>query len=315
MSNVVLNKKEKVKGFDVVDGNGVFGSGYSFYNKSCVSMAEVGEGSVSLVLTDPPYFIDGMDDGWDNEKLHRRTKPGVVGGIPAGQKFDVEQGVRLQEFLEKVGSECFRVLKPGGFMLCFSQSRLVHRAAMALELSGFEIRDMIAWQYEGQAKAFKQDHFVRKMKISEKEKKDIIKELDNRKTPQLKPRMELIVVAQKPKEGTFVDNWLKYKAGLIDVMNPVIEPDKFPGNVVPCKKTRVKYNHMTVKPVELCRHLVRIFSSKGDVVLDPFSGTGTTGVASLIEGRSCVGYEIDKSMMGVIKHRMENDVKNQQELM
>ena len=35
-----------------------------------------------LVLTDPPYFIDGMDDRWDNEKLRRRAKPGVVGGIP-----------------------------------------------------------------------------------------------------------------------------------------------------------------------------------------------------------------------------------------
>lgn len=285
----------------------VRGDKYCFYNKSCVEMPEIADESVSLVLTDPPYFIDGMDDGWDNEKLHKRTKPGVVGGIPAGQKFDTQQGVRLQEFMEKVGAECHRALKPGGFMLCFSQPRLIHRAAMALEVSGFEIRDMIAWQYEGQPKAFTQDHFVKKMDIPTKEKRAIIKELDGRKTPQLKPRMELIVVAQKTKEGTFVDNWMKHKTGLIDVKDPVLETDKFPANVIPCKKVRMKYNHMTVKPVVLCRHLVRIFSSRGDTVLDPFSGTGTTGVASVIENRTCVGYEIDTAMMGVIEDRIQNE--------
>jgi len=306
----------KVKPIDVLnDSDVVQGNNYIFYNKSCVDMREVKDSTVSLVLTDPPYFIDGMDDKWDNKKLHQRTKPGVVGGIPAGQKFDVNQGVRLQGFLGKVGKECYRVMKPGGFMLCFSQSRLSHRAAMALEVAGFEIRDMIAWEYEGQAKAFTQNHFVQKMKVSDAEKKSIIEKLQGRKTPQLKPKMELIIVAQKPKEGTFVDNWLKYETGLIDVSNPLIEPNKFPGTVIPCKKPRVKYNHMTVKPVDLCRHLIRIFSKEGDMVLDPFCGTGTTGVASLIEDRRCIGYEIDTDMMYVIKHRIENETIQQGNLL
>ncbi len=282
----------------------VEGEGYRFYNKSCLKMPQIADEEISLVLTDPPYFIDGMDNTWDNRKLHSRVKKGVVGGIPAGQKFDPQQGVNLQKFLTKVGKECFRVLKPGGFMLCFSQARLAHRTAIALENVGFEIRDMIAWRYEGQPKAFTQDHFVRKMNITEQEKQEIIRELGGRKTPQLKPRMELIALAQKPKEGRYIDNWLKYKTGLIDVTDPLIEPDYFPANIIPCKKPREKHGHMTVKPVDLCRHLIRIFSSTGDTVLDPFLGTGTTAVAALNENRKCLGYELDGAMLGVIQKRV-----------
>ena len=286
-------------------GDIIKGDSYAFYNESCVKMPQISDNDISLILTDPPYFIDGMDDGWDNAKLHKRVKAGVVGGIPAGQKFDINQGVRLQKFLTKVGKECYRVLKPGAFMLCFSQARLVHRTAIALEDVGFEIRDMLAWQYEGQAKAFTQDHFVRKMNISEAKKEAIIKELNGRKTAQLKPRMELIVMAQKPKVGTYVDNWLKYKTGLINTDNPLLEPSMFPANVIPHKKPKNRYNHMTVKPVNLCRHLIRIFSSDGDKVLDPFLGTGTTAVAGLLENRYCLGYEIDKSMIEIIKERVD----------
>ena len=288
----------------------VEGKGYTIFNRSCEKMPQILDNEVSLVFTDPPYFIDGMDNKWDNDKLHKRTKPGVVGGIPCGMKFDPKQGINLQKFLTKVSRECYRVLKPGGFMLCFSQPRLIHRTASALEGVGFEIRDIAAWSYEGQAKAFSQDHFVRKMDIPEAEKQAIIDDMGGRKTPQLKPRMELIVIAQKPKEGTFVDNWQKYRTGLIDISNPLIEPHYFPANIIPCKKTKERYNHMTVKPVDLCRHLIRIFSSESDVVLDPFMGTGTTAIAALNENRKCLGYELDKSMMDTIRSRLNERRSN-----
>ena len=61
---------------------------------------------------------------------------------------------------------------------------------------------------------------------------------------------------------------------------------------------------MTVKPLNLCRHLIRIFSSKGDTVLDPFMGSGTTAVAALAEERQCLGYEVDKEMIATIEARL-----------
>ena len=275
--------------------------------KDCRKVMEgMDRNSVSLIVTDPPYFIDGMDDGWDNSALEKRMRPtGVVGSLPIGMKFDTTQGARLQKFLEPIAEEWMRIIKPGGFVLCFSQNRLVHHAAMAIELAGFEIRDMLAWRYEGQAKAFTQDHFIRKRDIPIEEKNRLLKKLGGRKTPQLKPQCELIVLGQAPREGTFVDNWDKWETGLIDPHNSFLEPDKFPGTVVPAKKPRARHGHMTTKPVDLLRHLIRIFSADDAIVFDPFAGSGSTGVAARMEGRKFTGAEIDKAMAVNAEKRIE----------
>ena len=261
-------------------------------------MQQMEDDSIALVLTDPPYFTDGMDDNWNHGRLRGRCKNGVVGGLPAGMKFSTEQGRKLYDFLLPIAVEWRRVLKPGGFALCFAQPRLVHRAAAAIEDAGFEIRDMLAWKYEGQAKAFSQEHFIRRRNLPEKTKQKMIRDLEGRKTPQLKPQMELIVLAQSPRVGTFADNWLQYRAGLIDTGAALIEPSRFPGTVIPAPKPRRRYGHMTVKPVELLRHLIRIFCARGEqeIVLDSFAGSGSTGVAAKTEGRGFAGFELDDSM-------------------
>ena len=240
-------------------------------------MLSLADNSVSLVLTDPPYFIDGMGADWDSEKLKRRVKPGVIGSLPAGMKFTPRQGRDLQRFLQPIAVEWLRLLKPGGFCLVFSMNRLVHRAAIALEDAGFEIRDALIWRYEGQAKAFTQEHFVRKSSLPEAEKERLIKKLGGRKTPQLKPQGEMIILAQAPRDGTFVENWDRWETGLIDVSDPHLERDRFPGTVIPAKKPKRRHGHMTEKPVDLLRHLVRIFSAPGSLVLDPFAGSGSAG--------------------------------------
>lgn len=265
-------------------------------NADCrVGMDQLESNSVSLVLTDPPYFIDGMDDGWNNERLRSRTKPGVVGGLPVGMKFDRSQGQNLYSFMAPIAKRWMDLIKPGGFVLCFSQPRLVHRTALAIEDAGFEIRDMLAWRYEGQAKAFTHDHFVKRRDLPDSEKQRIIDALGGRKTPQLKPQMELIVLAQAPRDGTFIDNWLQHRTGLIDTGATLIEPDRFPGTVIPVPKPRERFGHMTAKPVDLLRHLIRIFSAEGGdtLVLDPFAGSGSTGVAARLENRGFLGFEID----------------------
>ena len=269
-------------------------------------MADLDDSSVSLILTDPPYFIDGMDDGWDDGHLRSRVKPGVVGGLPAGMKFTRAQGRNLYAFLAPIAEQWIRVIKPGGFVLCFAQPRLFHRTAAAIEDAGFEIRDALAWRYEGQAKAFTQDHFVRRRNLPDAEKRRIIAELGGRKTPQLKPQMELIVLAQAPRDGTFVDNWLKHRAGLISADAPLVEPDRFPGTVIPVPKTRERYGHMTAKPVPLLQHLIRIFCADGAdaVVLDPFAGSGATGIAARREGRGFIGFEIDPAMAAAADARI-----------
>lgn len=252
--------------------------------------------SVDLVLTDPPYFIDSLDEEWNEAKIQkRRAAAKTVGTLPVGMKFDPEQGKRLQAFLEPVFIECCRVLKPGGFLVSFSQARLYHRVGMAAENAGFEIRDMLGWVYEGQAKAFSQEHFVRKMnQLSAKEKAALIDALGGRKTPQLKPMIEPMVFAQKTKDGTFIQNWMRHGVGLMDTSNRF--DDKFPGNLMACKKPNaaekgVDTDHLTVKPLKVLDHLVRLLTQEGAVVLDPFAGSASTLVAAANAHRHAVGCE------------------------
>lgn len=275
-------------------------------NKDCrIGMKQLAENSISLVLTDPPYFIDGMGDDWDTQKLNARVKPGVIGSLPAGMKFSVKQGQELQRFLSPIAEEWMRVIRPGGFCLVFSQNRLAHRTALALEDAGFEIRDVLIWRYEGQAKAFSQDHFIQKRKISVEEKERLISKIGGRKTPQLKPQGEMIILGQAPRDGTFVDNWDKWETGLIDVNNPLINATQFPGTVIPANKPKERHGHMAAKPVDLLQHLIRIFSAPRALVLDSFAGSGSTGVAAILEGRNFIGYEIESEMADRAQERIK----------
>jgi site-specific DNA-methyltransferase (adenine-specific) len=276
-----------------------------------LGLKSIEDSSIDLIATDPPYFIDGMGDDWDKEKLAgKRYKQTTIASLPGGMKFDPEQGKAIQAFSTKIGHEYMRVLKPGGFLISFSQARLYHRMTAGFEDCGFEIRDMLGWTYQGHAKAFSQDHFINKMKISSAEKKRLIKLLDGRKTPQLKPMIEPMCLAQKPKEGTYIENWIKHGVGLIDVS--VMWRDKFPGNLIECAKPskleRGKKNeHLTVKPLELMGHLIKVFSKEGDLVLDPFLGSGTTAVSAIANNRKVVGFEVNAQYFRTIKERVLNE--------
>ncbi|MDR1678763.1 MAG: site-specific DNA-methyltransferase [Prevotellaceae bacterium] len=284
---------------------------YSLSNIDCrVGLNQLSDNSIDFIVTDPPYFLDGMDDKWNDTKLKSKLKQGVIGGLPVGMKFDRKQGEKLQHFLEPICDEFFRVLKPGGFCVVFSLGRLYHRTAMALDLAGFEIRDMLGWKYEGQAKAFSQNHFIEKNKtMSEQEKQTLIKELDGLKTPQLKPQIEPMTLAQKPKEGTFIENWKKYQLGLINTKESL--DGMFPGTIMEVSKkvrqneTIEKIDHMTVKPVMLISHLIKLFTKEGQTVLDPFTGSGSHGVAAIVSKRNFIGFEIEKKYYEIALKRLQ----------
>jgi len=286
---------------------------YQLFNADCrQAIRNISDNSIDFIVTDPPYFIDGMDDGWNDIHLKAKaSKSGVIGGLPVGMKFDRMQGEKLQQFLEPLCKEFMRVLKPGGFCVVFAQGRLYHRTAMALDLSGFEIRDLLGWKYEGQAKAFSQSHFIRKDKtMPEEEKQKLIAELDGWKTPQLKPQMEPMVLAQKPKEGTFVENWKKYGVGLVNTKESL--DGMFPGTMMEVSKTvrknetEVKIEHITVKPVRLITHLIKLFTQPGQIVLDPFLGSGSHGVAAIESRRQFIGIEIEKKYYDRASERIES---------
>ncbi|MBC6497109.1 MAG: site-specific DNA-methyltransferase [Alphaproteobacteria bacterium GM7ARS4] len=276
---------------------------------NCIDvMGAMEENSVHLIATDPPYGIDGMDARWDDTKLRQKAnKAGVVGGLPVGMKFDKKQGEDLQAFFEKVAEQSIKVLRHGGFFIAFSSPRLSHRIAIALENVGFEIRDLYAWHYtRAQGKAFGMEHFVRKMNKSDKEKQSILEKLGGRKTAQLRPQFEPIIIAQKPTQGTLIENWLAWETGLIDLNNTTLNGHT-PSTLLHVEKPfREKYNrHLTVKPVALMETLIRLFSKEGQVVLDPFMGSGTTLLATRNTNRRGIGIDIHQDYISLAKKRLE----------
>ena len=271
-------------------------------------LADLDDHSAHLVLTDPPYFLDGLDDGWQKGTAGPR-ETGTVGSLPIGMKFDPAQGRNMQEFLGPVAMELMRILKPGGFLLMFAAPRLYHRAAVAVEDAGFEIRDAFAWHFtkRAQFKAFSMDHFVKKRRdLDADQKADVIRLLDGRKTPQLRPQFESILCAQKPREGTFVDNWLEHGTGLIDARQTL--NGRVPETVMTVEKQdRDKFNgHLTPKPLKLCEHLIRLFSAEGQTVLDPFVGSGTTCLAALRTERNAVGIDVNPDYIEIARTRLQD---------
>ena len=67
-------------------------------------------------------------------------------------------------------------------------------------------------------------------------------------------------------------------------------------------------DHCTVKPLALMRYLVRLVTRKGGIVLDPFMGSGTTGVAAIQEGMNFVGIEREPHYYEIASRRV-NDAK------
>jgi DNA modification methylase len=72
------------------------------------------------------------------------------------------------------------------------------------------------------------------------------------------------------------------------------------GRIIP-----LRHNHPTEKPVELVKHFLRLHTVPGDLILDPFSGSGTTGVAAVALGREFLGFELDPAWVEVANRRIE----------
>ncbi len=287
-------------------------------------LSKLKNNSIDIILTDPPYFLDKMDHNWDAKKVKSPKKPYAIKHLPAGMKFDKKQGKIFYSWYLKISKELFRVLKPGGFFFSFSSPRLYHRMTCAMDDAGFEIRDCFIWLYtQNQPKAMSLHHFINKMKLSKKEKAELNKQFKEWKTPQVKSCHEPIAVAQKPIEGTYLENSIKYNISLINTnIKQGLYKDMFASNIMtseyishkidkaflvdkPREKEKGSFNHhKTVKPLSLFKYLMNLTTKTNSVVLDPFIGSGTTAVACKELNRKFIGIEINKQYIDIATKRL-----------
>jgi len=226
--------------------------------------------SIHLVVTSPPY--------WNLKRYNEN--PDQLGHVNDYESFLGE--------LEKVWREVFRVLVPGGRLVCVVGDVCVSRRNFGRHLVfplhsdicvlcrkiGFDNLNPIIWH---------------KIANANYEVQNGSKFLGKPYEPNaiIKNDMEFILMQRKPggyRKPTEEQRKLSkidkkdFNAWFQQIWN------------ITGASTR---NHPAPFPLELASRLVRMFSFQGDTVLDPFSGTGTTMVASLRHGRNSIGIDID----------------------
>ena len=294
-------------------------------NSDCmVELNKLEDNSIDCVITDPPYFIDKLDNKWSSSEVNNDVKNSHITHLPKGMKFDKSQVRNLYDYYLELAKLLFKKMKPGAYFLSFSSPRLYHAIAMSCEIAGFEIRDMINWTYtQSMPKGMSISHIIEKMNLTEEEKSKLIDEYKDYKTPQIRSCFEPICVAMKPLgKLTFIQNELQFKTGLLDFSQKVgINNDRVPANIITTEEYNESYDknflvskpsksekgenntHITVKPIALMEHLVKLFSKKGALVVDPFLGSGTTALACKNTDRKFLGTELNTEYYNICLNR------------
>jgi DNA modification methylase len=97
--------------------------------------------------------------------------------------------------------------------------------------------------------------------------------------------------------------------GFPDVMASKFAQDKWTLENMQFSKLPTKNFHPTVKPTQLMRYLIRLVTPPGGVVLDPFTGSGSTGKAAILEGFDFIGIELTEEYLPIIEGRLKHAVK------
>jgi len=238
---------------------------------SSENMANIPDGSVHLMITSPPYNVSK----------------------------DYDEDLSLTEylaFLERVFSETYRVLVPGG-RACINVANLGRKpylpltafiAKMMMDL-GFLMRGEIIWDKGGSSSP-----------------STAWGSWQSASNPILRDAHEYILVFSK---GSYKRHLTKEEKL---VKKNTISRDEF----LEWTKTvwqmgaesARRIGHPAPFPLELPHRLIQLYSFETDIVLDPFIGSGTTGIAALRAGRKFVGFEIVEEYAALAEKRIAERV-------
>jgi len=265
-----------------------------FTNSNC--MTAVPSCSVDLTVTSPPYPMIEM---WDETFLHQDADVGS-----ALKKYDGFAAFeRMHRLMDTVWDEVYRVLRPGGiacvnigdatrtlgghFMLYSNHSRILSRM---LDI-GFVALPQILWRKQTNAPnkfmgsgmmppgayvTLEHEHIL-VLRKGRKREFDTGKEKENRRES---------AFFWEERNIWFSDIWMDLKGARQKMLD---------------KKTRGRSG---AYPFELPYRLINMFSVKGDTVVDPFLGTGTTMAAAMVTGRNSIGFELEKGFSDVIHDQL-----------
>lgn len=243
-------------------------------------------------LVDPPASIVDQLFHESSESMHQIPDNCValmVTSPPYNVGKDYDDDLDIDEYLEllrRVFSETFRVLEPGG-RVAVNVANLGRKpyiplnqyvSALLTEI-GFDLRGEIIWQKAKSAGG-----------------SCAWGSWQSAKNPTLRDIHEYVIVASK-------GSYARIRRG-----DDTISKEEFLDatvsiwNILPESARRV--GHPAPFPVELPRRLIELYTFEGDLVLDPFLGSGTTAVAAVESGRRYVGYELNAGYIDIAERRI-----------
>ena len=232
-------------------------------------LATLPDNSVDLIFADPPYNLQLRGE------LHRPDLSRVDRVDDAWDQFEDFQ--TYDRFSEEWLSACRRVLKPGGTLWVIGTYHNIYRVGVILQNLGFWILNDIVWIKTNPMPNFRGVRFTN--------------------------AHETLVWAVKDRRAKYTFNYHGMKS-----LNDGLQMRSDWHLPICTGRQRLRVNgekaHSTQKPESLLYRVLLAASNPGDVILDPFFGTGTSGAVAQQLGRQWIGIERDPQYVEIARQRI-----------
>lgn len=247
----------------------------ALYNEDCLEiMHRIPDNYIDMIFADPPYMLS--NDGFT-------CQAGRMVSVNKG-KWDKSKGFEEDLlFHETWISECRRILKPGGTIWISGTNHNIYQCGFILQKLSFHILNDISWFKPNAAPNLACTTFAHSH--------------------------ETLLWARKDKKARHIFNYEQMKTGTFKE-DKIKVPQKQMRSVwsIPTPPASEKEfgKHPTQKPLALLTRIVLASTIEGSIILDPFNGGGTTGVASKIIGnRKYIGIDINVDYINLTIKRLK----------
>jgi site-specific DNA-methyltransferase (adenine-specific) len=289
--DVAAVAKEQSEGLALREHEHARGKDYVLYRGDSLRLLESFEDETfDLIFADPPYFLS---NGGFTCKGGKRA--------PVGKgSWDQSRGVEEDHaFTTEWLRACKRVLKPSGTLWVSGTQHVIFSVGFAMQQLGYKLLNTVTWYKPNASPNLSCRYFTHSTEI-------LIWASPN---PRGKLQHTFNYPAMKQANGgkQMRDVWNLPKAGEEELSAD--GEGRIWTLTTPRKTEKALGGHPTQKPLSLLKRVVEASTAEDAVVLDPFNGSGTTGVAALELGRRYVGIDIDTNYLDLAKRRFDAAVR------
>ncbi|GMX58296.1 MAG TPA: site-specific DNA-methyltransferase [Candidatus Magasanikbacteria bacterium] len=267
---------------------------FKLYQANCLDILnELPESSVDMIFADPPYFLSSGSFTCQNGKMVSVKKG----------DWDLSNGLKKNfEFQNEWIKACRRVLKPNGTIWISGTYHSIYQCGFALQINKFHILNDIAWFKPNASpnlscRLFTASHETLLWARKEEKSKHTFRYEKMRDWKENYKKNFICKHTHKEEQIDFLHQKGKQMRSVWAINTPSSIEKKFG-------------KHPTQKPEALLWRVVLSSTKKGDLVLDPFTGSSTTGLVAYLYGRNFVGIDTEKQYLDLSIKRFEELDKN-----